>query len=290
MAAPRNTPRKATRRTAASTGRRGPQQGISGFRVPTIQKLGELLRLFIPHAAGGRPGSGTWKLQDIARHLDWDDATTHRFLISLTEIELLERHNDDEFSVGLMTVELASVYLATNHLRNELIKKMEYLSEVSGLTAHIGVLQGNSMTIIASREGTTPLKARSLLGERVPLHVTAGGKAILSVLPDKTVSKIINGKLDKLAANSRTDPSALMKDIEDARKTGIARATSEFADGLSGLAIPIPAGHFGPFPAALACTGPTVLPLNWNTAEQELMAISEAIQHRENFDIQSDVI
>ena len=290
MSTSRNTLRKSTGRSPTTAGRRGVQQSISGFRIPTIQKIGELLRLFIPHAVGSAPGSGTWKLRDIARHLEWDDATTHRFLISLSEIELLERHNDEEFSVGLMTVELASVYLATNHLRNELIKKMENLSEVSKLTAHIGVLQGNSMTIIASREGSTPLKARSLLGERVPLHVTAGGKAILSKLPDKTINKILSGTLEKLAANSRTDLQTLMIDIEDARKTGIARANSEFADGLSGLAIPIPAGHFGPFPAALACTGPTILPLNWKTAEQELVAISETIEHRANFDMQSDAV
>lgn len=284
----KNTTRKAGRYAKTTTGRRSPQQGVGGFRVPTIQKLGELLRLFIPHALNGGPGSGTWKLQDIARHLEWDDATTHRFLVSLTEIELLERYNEDEFSVGLMTVELASVYLATKNLRNEIIRKMEHLSDVSGLTTHIGVLQGSSMTIIASREGTTPLKARSLLGERVPLHVTAGGKAILSLLSDKTISKILSGTFEKMAANSRISLRSLLKDVEEVRKTGIAKAHSEFADGLSAMAIPIPPGHFGPAPATLSCTGPTVLPLNWSIAEREITLIAEALHHRTSVNIQSD--
>lgn len=246
-----------------------------GFRVPTVQKLGSLFQLFIPEAVDGNAASSACKLQDIARHLGWDDGTTHRFLVSLTEIGMLERTSDDRFSVGVLAVQLASVYVAASQLRGIVIEKVEKLNAATRLTTEVGALQCGSMVVIASREGSTPLTSRCMLGEKVPLHATAGGKAILSQLADDEVEELCRGKLVGLASNTRRTMSSLMCDIKDARESGFVTTLSEYAEGLRSVAIPLPAGCFGSRPAALACSGPTILSgPGWGIAEQELRAFA----------------
>ncbi len=245
-----------------------------GFRVPTVQKLGSLLQLFIPDAVD-ESACSICKLQDIARHLDWDDGTTHRFLVSLTEIGMLERTSDDRYRIGVLAVQLASVYVAGSRLRGVVIRKIEELSAATCLTADIAALQCGAMVVIASRQGSTPLTSRCMLGEKVPLHATAGGKAILSQLDDGEVEELCRGKLVALASNTRTTMSSLMRDIAAARESRFVGTLSEYAEGLRSIAIPLPAGCFGVRPAALACSGPAILSgSGWEIAEEELRAFA----------------
>ncbi|MBR0859935.1 IclR family transcriptional regulator [Bradyrhizobium liaoningense] len=249
-----------------------------GFRVPTVQKLGSLLELFIPDAVDRNNTCSHRRLQDIARHLGWDDGTTHRFLVSLTEIGLLERSIDDRFSLGIFAVQLASVYIATDRRRGTIIEKMEELGVRTRLTVEIGALHGGAMVVIASKHGSTPLMSRSMLGERVPLHATAGGKAILSQLADVVVEELCRGKLASLASNTRTAMPSLMQDIHGIRANGLSRTLSEYAEGLCSVAIPLPRGCFGNCPAALACSGPAALPESgWEIAEEGLRDIAACL-------------
>ncbi len=246
-----------------------------GFRVPTVQKLGSLLQLFIPEVVDGRAACTVYRLQDIARHLGWDDGTTHRFLVSLTEIGMLERTGDDRFCIGVLAVQLASVYVAASELRGVVIQKVEELSAATRLTTDVGALQCGAMVVIASRQGSTPLTSRCMLGEKVPLHATAAGKAILSQLADAEVEELCRGKLVALASNTRTTLSSLMWDIGHARESGFVSTLSEYAEGLRSIAIPLPAGCFGIRPAALACSGPATLSHSgWEIAEEELRAFA----------------
>ncbi|TWB60261.1 IclR family transcriptional regulator [Bradyrhizobium sacchari] len=250
----------------------------SGFRVPTVQKLGSLLQLFIPEAVDGCAPCKVCKLQDIARHLGWDDGTTHRFLVSLTEIGMLERTSDDRFRIGVLAMQLASVYVAASELRGVILEKIEELSAATRLTTEVGALQSGAMVVIASRQGSMPLTSRCMLGEKVPLHATAGGKAILSQLGDAEVEELCRGKLVGLASNTRTTLSSLMWDIGHARESGFVSTLSEYAEGLRSIAIPLPAGCFGTGPAALACSGPAILSgPGWEIAEEELRAFAATL-------------
>jgi DNA-binding IclR family transcriptional regulator len=248
-----------------------------GFRVPTIQKIGDLLQLFVPPASLAGGSKPLHKLQEIAKHLQWDDGTTHRFLVSLAEIGVLERTNEDEFSVGVLMVQLASVYISANQLRIAVMQKVDDLCARTGLTAEVGALHASSMVIVASKGGATPLVSRSMLGERLPLHATAGGKAILAKLTDQEIQQLCKQDFVRLASNTRTTMEALMIDIQEVRSSGMARSTSELAEGLSGLAVPIPAGCFGSCPAALICSGPAITS-GWEIAEQELRAFVISLQ------------
>lgn len=236
-------------------------------RIPTLQKMAQLLHVFTPT----RP---RWRLEELARELNWDGASTHRFLKALAALRMLEMHEDWSYSLGTLPVELAAVYMSTDPRRRELLDRLEGLSDATGLTMQIGILDGDRLAIVASQEGRSALKAAAMLGERLPLHATAGGKAILSEIADSEIADLLPEKLEGFTANTLTTRTGLLVAIGETRASGIARARSELTHGLDAVAIALPAGYFDSRPAALTCAGPAPADgsRQWEQAEEVLEA------------------
>jgi DNA-binding IclR family transcriptional regulator len=229
-------------------------------RVPTIHKIGELLAVFTP-------ARSQWKLQDLARQLEWDVATTHRFLKALVDIRLLDYH-DETYSIGLLPLELASVSVTTAPRRRQLLERIQQISEESGLTVQIGVLERDAVAIVASHESRGALRAAAMLGERLPLHATAVGKAILTQLSDAEIEELLPSKLPAFTDRTITERTRLLDELRAGRESGMTHADGELSEGLYALAIPIPWGYFASQVAGLTCAGVSreIVPEQWETA------------------------
>lgn len=243
-------------------------------RVPTIHKIGALLAVFTP-------ANPNWKLQDLARTLGWDAATTHRFLKALVDIRLLD-YQDETYSIGLLPLELAAVSVDSAPRRRELLERVEQISEESALTVQIGVLERDSVAIVASHESRSALRAAAMLGERLPLHATAVGKAILCQLPDEEIEDLLPTKLPRFTARTITDRAQLLDQVRAAREEGMTHADGELSEGLYALAISIPWGYFASQVAGLTCAGVSreIVPDQWETAARALREQVEAFRDR----------
>ena len=72
---------------------------------------------------------------------------------------------------------------------------------------------------------------------RAPLHALAAGKAILAALePDELAVYFRESAREKITANTITDEAALRREIEQVKKTGIARSREEFSPGIAAIA------------------------------------------------------
>jgi DNA-binding IclR family transcriptional regulator len=92
----------------------------------------------------------------------------------------------------------------------------------------------------------------SAVGESFPLHCTANGKALLSVLPALKVQQLLRGTLPRLTANTLTSRSELLKTIDRCRRTGIAVDDEEHTEGISALGT----GFIDPIGRAIALSIP----------------------------------
>ena len=92
----------------------------------------------------------------------------------------------------------------------------------------------------------------SAIGESFPLHCTANGKAILSVLSDEKIERLLRGPLNKLTPNTITRPAELLKEIESCRRSGIAIDDEEHTEGISALGT----GFVDPIGRAIAISIP----------------------------------
>lgn len=237
--------------------------------MKTVAAVGEMLSAFTAkHPA--------WRLSDLARELEWDLATTHRITNALSEIRLLERRTDDSYQLGSLTTELSAVYISQEPARRELLDRIEQLADATGLTTQIGVLNGDRALIVESRISDRVLRAAAMWGQRLPLHASAVGKAILAQLSDQRISELLPAQLEAITGATITDRDALLGEVERVRESAMAVADGELANGLYAIAIALPTGHYGSEPAALTCVGPTpsLMADEWDLAEQTFRALN----------------
>src|SRR5450631_3106692 len=69
------------------------------------------------------------------------------------------------------------------------------LSQAVGETVDLSVLKGNVAIFTDQVQGVHRLRAVSSIGESFPLHCTANGKAILSVLSDDKVARLLKNPM-----------------------------------------------------------------------------------------------
>jgi DNA-binding IclR family transcriptional regulator len=112
---------------------------------------------------------------------------------------------------------------------------MSELSQAIGETVDLSVLKGQSAVITGQIEGHHRLRSVSAVGESFPLHCTANGKAILSVLSNERIDRLISAPMLKLMPNTITNRAGLIKAIEVCRRIGYAVDDEEHTEGICGL-------------------------------------------------------
>jgi DNA-binding IclR family transcriptional regulator len=126
------------------------------------------------------------------------------------------------------------------------------LSQMIGETVDLSALKGSSVIFTDQIQGPHRLRAVSAIGETFPLHCTANGKAVLSVLPPDKAARLLRGALPRLTRNTITRRAELLKDIETCRRTGIAVDDEEHTEGISALGT----GFIDPMGRAVALSIP----------------------------------
>ncbi|MDS0223052.1 IclR family transcriptional regulator [Haloarcula sp. S1AR25-5A] len=152
-------------------------------------------------------------------------------------------------ALGERTREGLSFYAAAK-------EQLDNLAAATGETAILFVLEetgGVPVSISEPEDGwSVPFHA----GERLPLHVNAPGKAILSALPSDRVDSILD-ETDLVAPTSATiaEPDELTEELRRIRDDGIAFCRGEQYEGIIGVAAPL-AQISGSRIAALGVCGP----------------------------------
>lgn len=236
-----------------------------GFRVPTVHKLGRFLDAFTPQ----RP---RWRLAELSRELDWDLATTHRFAKVLVDIGMLGCDEQGVYEIGSLPLRLAAVSTSVDGGWTDLLHAIVEIAGRTALTTQIGVLDGRYAAIVASEEGRGDINAAARTGERLPLHATAAGKAILSQLTPDEVAAVLPERLEAFTEHTITDHDRLLDDVEAGREAGVWRVHSELSPGLDAVAVPVRRPSFGARPVALTCAGLSreLMPDRWDLAEATL--------------------
>ena len=135
---------------------------------------------------------------------------------------------------------------------------MRHLMEDGGETVNLAVEDDGMAVYLAQVECRQMMRAFARPGSRVPLHCSAVGKAILSAVADKTLSKILHHQgMPRLTVKTITSPAPLRADLERVRAAGYAIDDEEHAVGLRCIAAPI-FDETGYVVAAVSASGPMV--------------------------------
>lgn len=220
-------------------------------RLPRAQVLVKAMML-LEVLLDGQPHS----VSDLARRTQINRTTVHRLLATLEDFGLVQRDPETErIRLGLRFLEFARVLLEHSDLRRVASPYLRRLSEISGETAYLTMLEGDLVVYIDLVESPHAVRLQKQIGATAPLHCTAAGKALLAELDPRRVRTI----LARTGLPSRTNRTirsieALEEQLAAVRAKGYAVDLEEDQEGVCCVASAIrePSGPR----AALVIAGP----------------------------------
>ena len=140
-------------------------------------------------------------LGEIAQRVGLARSTVQRIVDALrTEQFVIAASPTAGVRLGPALVRLAaSASVEFDQLTRPIIAE---LSQAVGETVDLSVLKGRSAVFTDQIQGSHRLRAVSAIGDTFPLHCTANGKAILSVLPDDKLKALLRMPLQKMTPNT----------------------------------------------------------------------------------------
>jgi DNA-binding IclR family transcriptional regulator len=97
---------------------------------------------------------------------------------------------------------------------------LDHLSEVTGQTAQLCVLDNRKYVVAQMKEGERHFRISSDVGEPVALPWTASGRVLVSHLDDKAILKLIPSDDFKLPDGKRLSERTFLKEVAEARLEG----------------------------------------------------------------------
>jgi DNA-binding IclR family transcriptional regulator len=201
-----------------------------------IQSVDRAIRILKALAGGpGRLG-----VSDLSARLGLAKGTVHGLLRTLQEHGLVEQHAEsDKYQLGPELLKLSNRYLDLNELRSRSLAWSELLATRAEEAVRVGALHADRMLIV--HHVFRPDASLQILevGEVLPLHATALGKAVLAYLPDEVRGDLVGADLPKLTGHTLSTVRALGKELELTRDRGYAVEREEAVLGEAGVAAPI---------------------------------------------------
>lgn len=162
---------------------------------------------------------------------------------------------NNKFSLGRAVFDLGQAL--TESLRNNLVTiakpDIDALRDSLGLNVALEVLLGNSTVLAYTAYGRQRHSFGPVVGQRMPVHVAAGAKAILAFSSPEFVDEVLRGELVQLTPKTITDAQVLKKQLAQFRRQGVAFDYGEGTLDLHVLAAPV--FNYEEKPVAAVATG-----------------------------------
>ena len=199
-------------------------------------------------------------LSEIAEALDLNTSTTHRMLQSLKAHGLVAQPDRSKsYTLGPEILRLARLATRSLDLQEIARPHIRRLRDTIGETVGLHALRSDLFRVVVDQAESRQALRRSYteLGEPIPLHQGAPGKAIFAFLDEDQREALLARPLDPANDNTITDPDALRTDLDAARMRGYALSFGERVAGIHTVAVPI-FDHTGGVTGALSVTGPAM--------------------------------
>jgi len=172
---------------------------------------------------------------EIAGKAGISRASAYRVIASLalTGWAMRDPKEPAKYRLGYRLVQLASSFMRDLDLRESALPHMRRLSERFDESVTLGVIHEGEFVFLARLQSSKPVPHFMLLGSSGPLHTKAIGKAVLALLPESEVDRILAERgMERRSPKSITDPVELKKELERIRQRGYATTDEEDVEGL----------------------------------------------------------
>ncbi|WP_448512156.1 glyoxylate bypass operon transcriptional repressor IclR [Photorhabdus laumondii] len=198
-------------------------------------------------------------LTDLAQQAGLPNSTTHRLLTTLQQHGFIRQIGDlGLWVIGSHTFIVGSSFLQSQNLLALIHPILRRLMEDSGETVNLAILDHSEYeaVIVDQVQCNALMRMSAPIGGKLPMHASGAGKAFLSTLSDNQLVQLLHKKgLHSYTQHTKTTPSNLKENLEQARKQGYSFDDEEHALGLRCIAACIYDEHHQAF-AAISISGP----------------------------------
>ncbi|WP_439548390.1 IclR family transcriptional regulator [Falsiroseomonas sp.] len=173
---------------------------------------------------------------DIARALRIPKSSLTDLIGTLEQRHYVSREGSgtaERIRLGPAVLGLAGVLLRRTDVTRLAQPVVAALMTRTGESAALVVRQGAEVVVVCKENCNQPILYSLQLGERGPVNASAGGKAILGLMPAEEVDTILAaGPLPMLTPRTVTDPDALRAELATVARDGIAYSREEMIEGI----------------------------------------------------------
>lgn len=211
---------------------------------------------------------GSIRVHEAAEQLGVAQSTAHRILRTLVHSGFMELAADHSYRPGRqLGREPWERRVDRDLVISTAARPMSALAHELGASTNLVLDEGDDIRVLLTV--VTPGGTPDRTGTTLPAHRTAGGRALLSALPEAEVWV----RYPQCARNSPpADMRGLVGLVGRARRSGYATAFSELERGVAAVAVPVRNRH-GRVVAALTASGRVSASLNGRGAQNTAIAL-----------------
>lgn len=167
-------------------------------------------------------------LAEISSRLDMPKSTAHNLLNTLLSEGYIEKVDGDLYALGTAPLILTQRIRVNVEIRDPAAPLLRKLADRARESVYLTVKDGDYALYIYAVESPQRLLARTAVGDRVSLHCTSVGKAILASLPETEVDAIVERVgLPAFTENTIDNLDDLRTDLAQTRERGYTVDTQE---------------------------------------------------------------
>src|SRR5450759_3995166 len=227
-----------------------------------VQSLGRAFAI-LEEVARHREGIG---LAELSKLVGLHNSTTFHLARTMVSLGYLRQEKDSKrYRVGRPLFALAASALDEIEMVNVATPILEELSRETSESSHFAVRMGDAVVVIARTSGPGAFQLTDRVGVVRPAHSTALGKVILASLRSDQLERFLERvELKPSTEKSITEIPALLREIAEIRRSGIAFDDGEFNPEVRCVAVPV-TDFTGQVIGALGISGPI-----WRLSNQTL--------------------
>jgi DNA-binding IclR family transcriptional regulator len=181
-------------------------------------------------------------LSEIADHFGWPRSSTFNLIETLSKSGLIyELKYRSGYYPTRRLLDLGREIVTDGPLSDGLRAMVAQVAERTGETVALAALSGLSAVFVEVVESPSLIRYAAKVGQRVPLHATSCGRAVLSMIPPKERAVLLRkADYQKFAADSLLSADAVEAEIQRSVERGWFLNNNGYAPDLLGLALPLP--------------------------------------------------
>jgi len=219
--------------------------------VQSVERTLDLFQMLVD-------AEGEMGMRDMSQHTRIPVATVHRLLNVLVKRGYARRSAvTRRYGLGSTAMELASHIHTHMGLWQRAQPYLQQLVLLTNESANLAVLDGSQAVYLAQVEAPRMMRLFTQVGNRVPFHACAVGKALAAFQTDEVrEATLLQSPLTRYTRTTITNREQLRVELAKIRQQGYASDEGEFEEAVHCVAVPVLDSR-GRALAALSVSGPS---------------------------------